>query len=64
MNVVEQVEADAASSFKTEDDKAAYAIGVSFANYLSQSLDKPSEIGITLNKDLVLEGISDVFRDS
>ncbi|MFA0414886.1 FKBP-type peptidyl-prolyl cis-trans isomerase [Vibrio renipiscarius] len=61
--VVEQVEVDAASSFKTEDDKAAYAIGVSFANYLSQSLDKPSEIGITLNKDLVLEGISDVFAD-
>jgi len=48
-------------SFATEDDKAAYAIGVSFANYLSTSLDKPNEIGITLNKDLVLKGIEHVF---
>lgn len=56
----EQVQAEAVS-FKNEDDKAAYAIGVSFANYLSTSLEKPSEIGITLNKDLVLQGIEDVF---
>ena len=60
---VEQVQAETAKAvqFKTEDDKAAYAIGVSFAQYLSQTLDKPSEIGITLNKDMVLKGISDVF---
>ncbi|ANS86637.1 FKBP-type peptidyl-prolyl cis-trans isomerase [Vibrio scophthalmi] len=60
---VEQVQAETGKAvhFKTEDDKAAYAIGVSFAGYLSQSLDKPSEIGITLNKDLVLKGISDQF---
>ena len=59
----EQVQAETAKAvqFKTEDDKAAYAIGVSFAQYLSQTLDKPSEIGITLNKDMVLKGISDVF---
>ncbi|EGA71044.1 FKBP-type peptidyl-prolyl cis-trans isomerase [Vibrio sinaloensis DSM 21326] len=60
---VEQVQAETGKAvhFKTEDDKAAYAIGVSFANYLSTSLDKPSEIGITLNKDLVLKGIEHVF---
>lgn len=59
----EQVQAETgkAVAFKTEDDKAAYAIGVSFANYLSTSLDKPNEIGITLNKDLVLKGIEHVF---
>ncbi|MDC5707788.1 FKBP-type peptidyl-prolyl cis-trans isomerase [Vibrio europaeus] len=59
----EQVQAETAKtvSFATEDDKAAYAIGVSFANYLSTSLDKPNEIGITLNKDLVLKGIEHVF---
>ncbi|NVD07644.1 FKBP-type peptidyl-prolyl cis-trans isomerase [Vibrio sp. JPW-9-11-11] len=59
----EQVQAETGKqvAFKTEDDKAAYAIGVSFANYLSTSLDKPSEIGITLNKDLVLKGIEHVF---
>ncbi|EMV9317792.1 FKBP-type peptidyl-prolyl cis-trans isomerase [Vibrio vulnificus] len=56
-----QVETGKTVHFKSEDDKAAYAIGVSFANYLSASLDKPSEIGINLNKDLVLKGIEHVF---
>ncbi|MEZ9746531.1 FKBP-type peptidyl-prolyl cis-trans isomerase [Vibrio splendidus] len=53
----------AAVNFKTEDDKAAYAIGVSFANYLSTSIDKPSELGINLDKDMVLQGIEDVFAE-
>ncbi len=50
--------------FKNEDEKAAYAIGVSFANYLSASLDKPKELGVELNKDLVLKGIEHAFADS
>ncbi|MDF2154685.1 FKBP-type peptidyl-prolyl cis-trans isomerase [Vibrio sp. CAU 1672] len=60
----EQVQAESATAvhFKTDDDKAAYAIGVSFANYLSASIEKPSEIGIDLNKELVLKGIEDVFK--
>ncbi|MDN3615348.1 MAG: FKBP-type peptidyl-prolyl cis-trans isomerase [Vibrio gallaecicus] len=59
----EQVQAEASqvTSFKSDDDKAAYAIGVSFANYLSTSIDKPSELGINLDKDIVLKGIEDVF---
>ncbi|MEQ1342407.1 FKBP-type peptidyl-prolyl cis-trans isomerase N-terminal domain-containing protein, partial [Salmonella enterica] len=40
---------------------AAYAIGVSFANYLTSSIEKPNEIGIDLNKDMVLRGIEHVF---
>ena len=52
-----------AVNFKTEDDKAAYAIGVSFANYLSTSIDKPGELGINLDKDMVLQGIEDVFAE-
>ncbi|WP_217525125.1 FKBP-type peptidyl-prolyl cis-trans isomerase [Vibrio metschnikovii] len=48
-------------TFKSEDDKAAYAIGVSFANYLTSSIEKPNEIGIDLNKDMVLRGIEHVF---
>ncbi|WP_367988013.1 FKBP-type peptidyl-prolyl cis-trans isomerase [Vibrio sp. NTOU-M3] len=61
--VEQQVQAETGKlvHFKTEDDKAAYAIGVSFANYLSTSLDKPGEIGIDLNKELVLKGIEHVF---
>ncbi len=59
----EQTQEAKAVVFQSEDDKAAYAIGLSFANYLSASLDKPSEIGITLNKDLVLKGIEDAFAE-
>lgn len=50
-----------AVTFKSEDDKAAYAIGVSFANYLNTSIEKPSELGINLDKDMVLKGIEHVF---
>lgn len=59
----EQVQAETGKTvhFKTEDDKAAYAIGVSFANYLSTSIEKPSEIGINLDKAFVLKGIEHVF---
>ena len=47
--------------FKSDDDKAAYAIGVSFANYLGESIEKPNELGIKLSKDEVLKGIEDTF---
>ncbi|EKO3470662.1 FKBP-type peptidyl-prolyl cis-trans isomerase [Vibrio fluvialis] len=57
----EQATAAKTVTFQSEDDKAAYAIGVSFANYLSSSIEKPSEIGINLNKDMVLQGIQHVF---
>ncbi|MDC0612301.1 FKBP-type peptidyl-prolyl cis-trans isomerase [Vibrio sp.] len=50
-------------TFKSEDEKAAYAIGVSFANYLNTSLDKPKEMGIELDKKMVLAGIEDAFAD-
>ena len=54
-------EVSKAEQFKSDDEKAAYAIGVSFANYLATSLEKPNEIGIELKRDLVLKGIQDVF---
>ncbi|WP_428775733.1 FKBP-type peptidyl-prolyl cis-trans isomerase [Vibrio sp.] len=58
----EQVQAETqAVNFNSEDDKAAYAIGVSFANYLTTSIEKPSEFGINLTKEMVLKGISDSF---
>ena len=58
-----EAEASKLEQFKSDDDKAAYAIGVSFANYLATSLEKPSEIGIELKKELVLQGIQDVFNE-
>ncbi len=63
-----QVQTDAGKTakieFKNDNDKAAYAIGVSFANYLKNSIEKPKEIGIELNKDLVLKGIQNSFADN
>lgn len=50
--------------FKSDDEKVAYAIGVSFANYLSTSLDKPKELGVELSKDFVLKGIEDSFAET
>ncbi|SJN58398.1 FKBP-type peptidyl-prolyl cis-trans isomerase [Vibrio ruber] len=54
----------AAVQFKSDDEKAAYAIGVSFANYLSTSLEKPKEYGIDLDKDIVLQGIQNAFANN
>lgn len=59
---VEQVAAEAApATFASEDDKAAYAIGASLAQYLSANLDQQKELGLDLNRDMVLAGVSDVF---
>ncbi|WP_153447932.1 FKBP-type peptidyl-prolyl cis-trans isomerase [Vibrio algicola] len=51
----------AMTQYKTDDEKAAYAIGTSFANYLNTSIEKPAEIGIKLDKEIVLKGIEDSF---
>ncbi|WP_261816518.1 FKBP-type peptidyl-prolyl cis-trans isomerase [Vibrio gallicus] len=51
----------AAMTFKSDDEKAAYAIGVSFATYLKTSVEKPREIGIDLSDEMVLKGITDSF---
>ena len=47
--------------FKTEDQKAAYAIGASLAQYLSANLDQQKELGLDLNRQDVLAGVEDVF---
>ncbi|MCE0493481.1 FKBP-type peptidyl-prolyl cis-trans isomerase [Vibrio salinus] len=49
--------------FKSDDEKVAYAIGVSFANYLNSSLEKPKELGIDLDKKMVLKGIEHAFAN-
>lgn len=45
----------------TEDEKAAYSIGASLAQYLKGNLDQQSQMGLTLNNELVLQGVQDVF---
>jgi FKBP-type peptidyl-prolyl cis-trans isomerase FkpA len=59
---VEQVAAEAApASFASEDDKAAYAIGASLAQYLAANLDQQKELGLDLSREQVLAGVTDVF---
>ncbi|EAR54626.1 putative FKBP-type peptidyl-prolyl cis-trans isomerase 1 [Photobacterium sp. SKA34] len=53
--------ADAKVEFKTEDQKAAYAIGASLAQYLSANLEQQKELGLDLNRQDVLQGVEDVF---
>jgi FKBP-type peptidyl-prolyl cis-trans isomerase FkpA len=62
---VAETKAEAAQTveFKNDDQKVAYAIGVSFANYLSTSIEKPKELGVDLSKDFVLKGIEDTFSE-
>lgn len=56
------VEEQAATvQFANEDDKAAYAIGASLAQYLNANLEQQAEIGLQLKKELVLQGVQDVF---
>ncbi len=45
----------------TEDQKAAYSIGASLAQYLTANLEQQSQLGLTLDNALVLRGVEDVF---
>lgn len=58
---VEQQAATDAKAFESDDQKAAYAIGASLAQYLSANLEQQKELGLDLKKEDVLAGVSDVF---
>ncbi|ELR63909.1 FKBP-type peptidyl-prolyl cis-trans isomerase FkpA precursor [Photobacterium marinum] len=61
---VEQVATEAApAAFASEDEKAAYAIGASLAQYLAANLDQQKELGLNLDREHVLAGVRDVFAD-
>ncbi|WP_299016791.1 FKBP-type peptidyl-prolyl cis-trans isomerase [uncultured Photobacterium sp.] len=62
---VEQVASEAAvpAAFASEDEKAAYAIGASLAQYLAANLDQQKELGLNLEREHVLAGVRDVFAD-
>lgn len=47
--------------FKDNQEKAAYAIGSSFSGQFNAMLEKQAEIGMPLNKELVLKGITDTL---
>ncbi|KPU83352.1 peptidylprolyl isomerase [Psychromonas sp. PRT-SC03] len=51
-----------AASFATEQDKVAYAIGASFSRYVESTLEKQAEFGMKLDKEIIIDGISDTLR--
>ncbi|WP_413694185.1 FKBP-type peptidyl-prolyl cis-trans isomerase [Psychromonas sp. KJ10-2] len=51
-----------AVNFKDANEKAAYAIGASFSRYVSTTLEKQAEFGMTLDKEVILQGITDTLR--
>jgi len=53
----------AKTEFKNDEQKAAYAIGVTFANFVTKSLDQASEMGVNTDKGLVIQGFSDTLKD-
>ncbi|MDA7747217.1 FKBP-type peptidyl-prolyl cis-trans isomerase [Psychromonas sp.] len=52
----------AAVAFKTDNEKAAYAIGASFSRYVETTLEKQAEFGMVLDKEMILQGITDTLR--
>ncbi|MCK5818340.1 MAG: FKBP-type peptidyl-prolyl cis-trans isomerase [Psychromonas sp.] len=50
------------AKFATPQDKAAYAIGASFSRYVDSTLEKQAQLGLKLNKEVILQGISDTLR--
>jgi FKBP-type peptidyl-prolyl cis-trans isomerase FkpA len=64
--VVENTEAvvENADTFKTTQEKAAYAIGSSLSIQFNSMLEQQAEIGMPLDKDLVLKGIADRLNGS
>jgi len=56
--------ADNAVTFKNNQEKAAYAIGSSFSGQFNSMLEQQAEIGMPLDKELVLKGITDTLNGS
>ncbi|MFK0571523.1 FKBP-type peptidyl-prolyl cis-trans isomerase [Endozoicomonas sp.] len=48
---------------KTDDQKAAYAIGASIGNFASQTLVQQEELGVALDRELVKSGLLDALTD-
>lgn len=51
------------ATFKDDHEKAAYAIGSSLSRYIATTLEKQAELGMELDKEVIIQGISDTLRD-
>lgn len=56
-------QAAAQVKLETDEAKQAYAIGASIAEYIRTTMDKQEELGISLDKELVIAGFSDGIHD-
>ncbi|MBL1375989.1 FKBP-type peptidyl-prolyl cis-trans isomerase [Zobellella iuensis] len=55
--------AERASALTSFEDKSAYAIGLSMGRYIGSTLEKQQELGVSLNNDVILQGVKDGFTD-
>lgn len=60
----EKKESVATVNFENKQDKVAYALGSSFSQQLNSMLDKQAEMDMALDKEIVIQGISDTLRGS
>ncbi len=49
------------NTFKNNNEKLGYALGVSLGNYINQSFEKQKKIGVHLDKDSLLKGVKDAI---
>lgn len=54
--------AAATVTFNNDDEKAAYAIGASFSRYIDTTLEKQTELGMELDKEIILAGIVETLN--
>ncbi len=59
----EKKEAATTVNFENHQEKVAYAIGSSFSQQVNTILEKQAEIGMELDKEIILQGITDTLRD-
>lgn len=58
---VAATESTSKTEFKDMYEKAAYSIGVNFSNQMKQNFDSLKDYGVTINQDLVIQGMKDGF---
>lgn len=51
----------AETKLDTPDQKAAYAMGASFGNYVKQTLDQQDELGVVVDRELLKKGFLDAL---
>jgi len=61
--VAAPVQEEVAVAFASDDYKAAYAIGASFATQIEAGIEKQTEFGLsTLDKEAIIAGVTDTLR--